>query len=156
MFLAVLWRADKHLDQIVVQAIKDLPLEGPLELRVIEIARVQLEVVSVNCRIGEAGPDYYFNGIAFGTSVKLDQRMLVEPQLVLHARQAVGSHLAIVADMLYSYRSASMGSRREALIAGNIPLIRPTKTRMIVATRTIVGSIISRMSAASAFFATAL
>src|SRR5208283_1661214 len=56
----------------------------------------------------------------------------------------------------YSYLSASMGSRREALIAGSIPLIRPTNVKMTVATNTIVGSMMSRMSAASAFLATAL
>ena len=49
-----------------------------------------------------------------------------------------------------------MGSRREALIAGSIPLTRPTKARITVATTTIVGSMIRRMSAASAFLATAL
>src|SRR5208283_6238157 len=56
----------------------------------------------------------------------------------------------------YSYLSASMGSRREALMAGSIPLTSPTNVRMMVAMTTMDGSMISRMSAASAFLAIAL
>ena len=56
----------------------------------------------------------------------------------------------------YSYRNASMGFNRAALIAGSIPLTIPTKTRITVATTSVLGSIIRRMSAASAFFAIAL
>ena len=156
MFAAMLRGADKHLDQVVVQAIEELALEGPLELRIVEIARVQLEVVSVNRRIGEPWTDDDFDRFALGAGIELDERVLVEAKLLLHAGEAVGGHLAIVADLLYSYRSASIGSSREALMAGNMPLTKPTSPRMIVATTTIVGSMIRRMSAASAFFAMAL
>src|SRR5580693_4594205 len=46
----------------------------------------------------------------------------------------------------YSYRSASIGSRFAARIAGTIPLITPTKTRITVDTSRIIGETISRMS----------
>lgn len=86
-----------------------------------------------------------------------------QPERVLAARGLVrrrrvtGAHLVLrmIGDA-YSYRSASIGSRREALIAGSMPLINPTKVRMTVATITIMGSMIRRMSAASAFLAIAL
>ena len=92
MLLAMLRRADEHLDQVIVQAIEDLPLEGPLELRVIEIAGMQFEVVGVNGRLGKARTDDHLDGVAFGTSVEFNQRMLVEAQLLVHACKAIGSH----------------------------------------------------------------
>ena len=49
-----------------------------------------------------------------------------------------------------------MGSRFAARIAGSIPLITPTITRITVDTTRLSGEMISRMSAASAFFASAL
>ncbi len=48
MLFAVLRSADEHLHQVIVQAVEDLALEGPLELRVVEIARMQLEVIGVD------------------------------------------------------------------------------------------------------------
>jgi|GEM_PF-4717620 len=56
----------------------------------------------------------------------------------------------------YSYRKASMGSNREARIAGIMPLISPTSERMMVAAINVPGAIISRMSPFVAFLATAL
>src|SRR5580658_5574871 len=56
----------------------------------------------------------------------------------------------------YSYRSASIGSSLAARIAGTIPLTTPTNANIPVATTRIIGDKISRMSAASACFATAL
>src|ERR1017187_4289954 len=96
MFLAMLRRADEHLDQVVVQAVEKLALEGPLELRIVEVARVHLEVVGVDRRIGKARANDHFDGFALGAGIELDQRMLVELELVLHARQAIRSHARIV------------------------------------------------------------
>jgi hypothetical protein len=156
MFLAVLRRTYKHLDQVIVEAVEQLALEGPLELRVVEIARMQLEVVRVDRRIGETRTNDHLDRVALGAGVEFHQRVLVEAELVLHAGEPFEGHTAIVDDDFYSYRSASIGSSLEALIAGSMPLTNPTNPRMIVATNTIVGSIISRMSAASAFLAMAL
>ena len=85
MLFAVLRRADEHLDQIVVQAVKNLPLERPLELRVLEIARMQLEVVGVYRRVTEPRANDDFHRFALGARVELDERMLVEAKLMLHA-----------------------------------------------------------------------
>ena len=38
---------------------------------------------------------------------------------------------AFVRDISYSYRSASMGSRRDALRAGQNPLVIPTSDRIV-------------------------
>src|SRR5271169_5128902 len=96
MLLAVLRRADEHLHQVVVQAVEDLALEGPLKLRVVDIARMQLEVVGMYRRIGESRPEDDFNGLALGAGVELDQWVLVEPELLLDARQTVSGHAKIV------------------------------------------------------------
>ncbi len=60
----MLRRADEHLDQVVVQAVEELALKGPLELRIVEIAGMQIEVVGVHRRIGEAWPDDDLDGLA--------------------------------------------------------------------------------------------
>src|SRR3990172_8453617 len=49
--LALLRRAHEHLNDVVVHAIVTLPLEGPLELRVLEVARVHLKIVSVQAQV---------------------------------------------------------------------------------------------------------
>ncbi len=84
MFLVVLRGADEHLDEVVVQAIVELALERPFKLGIVEIARMEFEVVSMDWRIGEPGPDDHFDRFAFDASVKLHKRMLVEAELLLH------------------------------------------------------------------------
>ena len=96
MFFAMLRGADEHLDQIVVQAVEELALEGPFELRVVEIAGMQFEIVDVNRRLSKFRADDHFHRIALGAGVEFDKRMLVESELVLHERKAVASHPAIV------------------------------------------------------------
>ena len=139
-----------------MQAIEDLTLKSPFELGIVQIAGMQLKVIRMDRGIGEARPDDDFDGVVFGAGIELHQRMFVEAELLLHAGQAVGTHPAIVDDTRYSYLRASMGSSLDALMAGSMPLTRPTNPKMMVATTTIVGSMIRRMSAASAFFAMAL
>ena len=64
-----------------MQAVVELPLEGPLELRMIEIPGVEFEIVGMhrNRRIFEIDED--FDAFAFGASGEIQQRMLVELQL---------------------------------------------------------------------------
>lgn len=45
---SILRRPDEHFHEIIVKSVIELALETPLELRVIEVARMKLEVVSVN------------------------------------------------------------------------------------------------------------
>src|ERR1017187_6718760 len=84
-FPAMLRSADEHLDQVVVQAVEELALEGPLELCVVEIARMQLEIVNMNRRIGEAWADDHLDGFTFDAGIELDQGMFVEAKLLLYA-----------------------------------------------------------------------
>ena len=100
MLFAMLRGADEHLDEVVVQAVEDLALEGPLKLCIVEIAGMQLEVVSMYWRIGKAWPDDDFDGVALGASIKLDERVLVEAQLLLDTSETVGSHARIVDEQL--------------------------------------------------------
>lgn len=79
MFFAALWRADEHLHQVIVQAVKDLPLESPFELRIIEIARMQVEVVGVERRLSKPWTNDEFDSFSLFSSVEHDQRMLVKP-----------------------------------------------------------------------------
>jgi hypothetical protein len=44
----ILGRADEHLYKVVVQSVEELALEAPFELRVIQIAGVQVKVVRMN------------------------------------------------------------------------------------------------------------
>ena len=43
-------RADEHLDQVVVHAVVEVALEGPGELRVLDVAGVDGRVVGVQAR----------------------------------------------------------------------------------------------------------
>ncbi len=47
-FGAILRGADEHLYEIVVQGIEELALEAPFELGIVEIARMEIEVISVH------------------------------------------------------------------------------------------------------------
>src|SRR5690242_1776673 len=86
--IPVLRGAHKHLDEVVVQAIEELALEGPLELRVVEVARMHHEVVGVDrhCRVPKLNDD--FDGFAALARVKVKQRMLIKLQLVANALEA--------------------------------------------------------------------
>jgi hypothetical protein len=74
----VLGRADEHLDQVIVQAVIELPLERPLELGMVEISGVKLEVIGVhgNRWIPEMYKD--LNTFALGPGRKIQQRMFVK------------------------------------------------------------------------------
>jgi hypothetical protein len=83
--LPILRGADEHLHEIVVQRVVKLALKAPLELRVVEIAGMQIEIVSVNRHafVLEADNDFY--AFAFGTGRKGQQWMFVERELSEHA-----------------------------------------------------------------------
>ena len=78
---AVLRGADEHFDDVVMQAVIELPLESPLELRMIEVAGMKFEVVGVhwNRRVPELDDD--FDRLALGASREIKQGVLVEFQL---------------------------------------------------------------------------
>src|SRR5207302_4905877 len=45
---AVLRRANEHFDEVVMQRIEELALEAPFELRIVEVARMKVEIVSMH------------------------------------------------------------------------------------------------------------
>ena len=71
-----------------MQAIIELPLEAPLELRMVQITRVQIEVIGVHryTRIPEL--DDQFDAITFAASIEREQRVLIETELSEYAIQA--------------------------------------------------------------------
>lgn len=89
VFFAVLWRADKHLDQVIVQAVEDLSLEGPLKLRIFEIARMQIVIVDVDLGLGKSRAEYHLNAVTLGPRAERHQRMLIELQLIEHLGEMV-------------------------------------------------------------------
>ena len=45
---AVLRRADKHFDEVVVQGVVELALEAPFKLLVVEVAGMKIEIIGVH------------------------------------------------------------------------------------------------------------
>ena len=78
----------EHLDQVIMQAVVELALEGPLELRVIEVARVQLEIIGVHRYRRVLELDDHGHALPILARVKLQQRVLVAEQLPQHAVEA--------------------------------------------------------------------
>ena len=80
-------RADKHFDQIVMQAIVELALQTPFELRIVQVTWMQIEIIRVHRdgRILELNDEFY--SIALGASREVEQWMLVKTQLGENAVQ---------------------------------------------------------------------
>jgi len=79
---AVLGSASKHFDQVIVQAIIKLALKAPLELGVVQIARMKFKVVIVNRnrRVLELNDDFYALALLPGTEG--EQWVFVETELL--------------------------------------------------------------------------
>jgi len=88
---AVLRSADEHFDEVVVQRIEELALEAPFELRMVEVAGMELEVIGMDRdgRVFES--DSEFDPLAFRVCGKIQQWMFVESELVEDSIQARGS-----------------------------------------------------------------
>ena len=92
-FGAVLRSADEHLAEIIVQRVVELALEAPFKLRVVEVARVQVEVIRVHRDRGVFELNDYFHAFALGARGEIQQRMLVETELGEDSVQAGGGGL---------------------------------------------------------------
>jgi hypothetical protein len=68
-----------------VQAIIKLALEAPLELRIIQVAGMKLEVIRVHRNTWVFEFDDDFDCIACGPRREIEQRVLVEPELLENA-----------------------------------------------------------------------
>ena len=71
-----------------MQTVVELTLKGPLELRMIEIAWMQVEVVRVHRDGGlsELNDDFY--ALALRLRAEIEQRMFIQAQLIQHALQS--------------------------------------------------------------------
>ena len=78
---AILRRANEHLNKVVMQGIVKLPLKTPFELRVVEVSGMEIEVVCVDGEVLILELDDHFHAITFGARGKIQQRVLVEPEL---------------------------------------------------------------------------
>ena len=81
--------ADEHFDEVVVEGVVELALEGPFELGVVQITRMQIEVVGVHRHAWILELDDQFNAITFRASIEIEQWVLVETQLSENAIQAL-------------------------------------------------------------------
>ena len=75
VLLLGVWCADEHFDEVVVQAIVKLALKCPCKLRMLEIARMQIEVVSVNGNGHIFGIDNELNSAFVSARREVEQRM---------------------------------------------------------------------------------
>ena len=99
---AVLRGADEHFREVVVQGVVELALEAPLELRVVEVAGVEIEIVGVhgNGFVFELDDD--LDAVPLGARGKVQERMLVEAELSLdavEARVCTFGHARILAEV---------------------------------------------------------
>jgi hypothetical protein len=78
---AILRRADEHLDEVIVQGIEELALEAPFKLRVIEIARMEIEIIRMhgNGFIFELDDD--LDAFALGARREIQQWVFVKAEL---------------------------------------------------------------------------
>ena len=85
-FPLVLRVPGEHLDDVVVQAVVELALEGPGELRVFDVARVKLKLVSVHAKGALLEVNGKLDGLPFEPGTELKQGVLVLDQLGLDPR----------------------------------------------------------------------
>src|SRR5579859_254728 len=83
----ILRRPNEHLHEVVVERVVKLALEAPLELRIVEVARMQIEIVGMDrdAFILELNDD--FDPVILGTGREVQQRVLVQAKLREHALQ---------------------------------------------------------------------
>src|SRR5580698_378493 len=80
----VLWSAREHFDQIVVQAIEKLALEGPFKLGMVEVARVHFEIIGMHGDVGILEFDDDLDRFSLAVCREVEQGMLVEAELGEH------------------------------------------------------------------------
>ena len=92
----ILRRADKHFDEIIVQAIVKLVLQMPRELGMIEVARMNRQNVGMDWHGQVLEIDQNFDNAVVFTSREGEQRMLVETQMLENPLKGVGSGHAFI------------------------------------------------------------
>src|ERR1039458_4098115 len=87
---AILRSAAKHFDEIVVQAVVELALKMPRELRMIEVARMNWEHVGLTRDGRILRIEQTFDHAVVFARGKAEQGMIVEPQMIENFLQGVG------------------------------------------------------------------
>ena len=82
-FSLVLRVPGEHFDDVIVQAVVELALEGPGELRVFDVARVELELVGVHAERAVLEVNGKLDGLSLEPGAQLEQGVLVLGQLGL-------------------------------------------------------------------------
>src|SRR4051794_30327281 len=106
--LAILRRADEHLHKIVVQRVIKLPLEAPLELRIVQISRMEIEIVRMHWNAVILELDDDLHALVLRACREGQQRMLIQAQLREYAVQSWLSgfaHVRIVKGGWLKYRN---------------------------------------------------
>src|SRR5579872_192804 len=119
---AILRRADEHLDKVIMQRVVELSLEGPFELRIVEIAWMQVEVIGMNCNALVLELDDDFDAIALSARRKVQQWMLIQAQLPKHTLETRISSFRHRKDCKGRGRRVAPASRR--LSQGRLALAR--------------------------------
>src|SRR4029077_4382906 len=88
---AILRRADKHFDEVIMQRIVELALEAPFKLRMVEVAGMEIEIISVHRHGSVSELDDHLHAFALGPRREIQQRMLVEAELRENTVEARGS-----------------------------------------------------------------
>jgi hypothetical protein len=78
---SILGRTDEHFHKIVVQGIVELALKAPFKLRVVQVARMKIEIVSVYREGWIFELDNHFHAFPFCASGKIQQWVLIEAEL---------------------------------------------------------------------------
>jgi len=83
----ILWRADEHFNEVVVQAVVNLMLQVPFELRMIQIASVDRKHIGVHGNVRVVQVDQDFDGSVVVARRKGEKRVLVAPEVIANFRQ---------------------------------------------------------------------
>ena len=96
-WVPILWSADEHFDEVIVEAVVNLVLQVPLELRMLQIASVDGEHVGVHRNVRVVQIDQYLDGPVVIARRKGEKRVLVAPEMIANLRQVRSvSHLDIL------------------------------------------------------------
>src|SRR6185369_5675169 len=77
----------EHLDDVVMQAVVKITLQGPGELRVLDVPGVDRSVVGMQAEIAILQLNYQLDSAVVFTRGKIHQGVLITPQLGLHFLQ---------------------------------------------------------------------
>src|SRR5688572_5147283 len=84
----ILRRPDEHLHHVIVHAVVKLALKSPLELRMLQVARMHLEQISMQAEILLGAIDHDLDRAILLAAAQAEQRMLILGKLALDALES--------------------------------------------------------------------